>query len=48
MFIVQIALVDSSAHSQLSDAEVQMQRFIDSGYTDVEIVEKDSYTPASE
>jgi len=47
MFIIQINEVDSSCHTQEIDANIQKQRFIDSGVSesDISIVEKDTFEP---
>lgn len=45
MYIVQINLIDSSCHTLQIDAEVQKQRFLDSGEVSIEIIENDTFNP---
>lgn len=47
MFIVVIAGVDVSSHTQETDAIFQKQRFEDAGQTNVSIEEKDTFEPVS-
>lgn len=46
MYIVQINSIDSSCHTQQIDAEYQEQIYLERGYTNIEIVEKDTFNPA--
>jgi len=48
MFIVTINGNDASSHTLEIDALVQKTRFEDAGYTNIEIVEKDTFEPPQE
>lgn len=45
MYIVIINNQDASCHTLEADALVQKQRFIDSGYANVLVVEKETFNP---
>lgn len=50
MFVIVINGIDRSGHTREIDANVQKQRFIDSGVSeiDISIVEKDTFEPPQE
>lgn len=48
MFIITINGVDSSSHTLEIDAQIQKQRFEDSGATNVVIEEKNTFNPPQE
>lgn len=48
MYIITINGFDRSAHTNLSDAEDQKQRFIQLGEINIEIIQKDIFNPVFE
>lgn len=48
MYIITINGSDRSAHTNLSDAEDQKQRFIQLGEINIEIIQKDVFNPVFE